>query len=172
MSAGFHFLADPRRPDDPAYEDAGEKGDEGHEKAVADIVHQIQKLGSSAVWQLQFKIKYIVAHTDDHRGCRREKGDHKAGFLSGGVENFHTVCHQCFQNGYRGSKGSKHNHKEKYHSQDSAQRSHGLKDFGQGYEHQTGAGGHSLGAEEYLNGGDDHKSGQKCNRCIKNLDLA
>ena len=41
MSAGFHFLADPRRPDDPAYKDAGEEGNEWHEKAVADIVHDV-----------------------------------------------------------------------------------------------------------------------------------
>ena len=172
MSAGFHFLADPRRPDDPAYKDAGEEGNEWHEKAVADIVHQIQKLGGCSVWQLHFKVEYVIAHTDDHGGCRREQCDHKAGFFSCGVENLHTVCNQCFQNGYRGGKSRKHNHKEKYHSKDSAQGSHGFKYLGKGYEHQAGTGGHSFCAEKYIDRGDDHKSGQKCNRCIKNLDLA
>ena len=67
MLAVFRYLVgDPFRSDDPTDQNTGQQGDKWHQEAVADVIHQIQKLCGCAVWQCQVKVQHVVAQTDQY----------------------------------------------------------------------------------------------------------
>ena len=61
MSSVFDFLDDPGGADHPADQDGRQHGDEGHHKAVADVIHEVQKLSDAAGRKLNFYIEKAVA---------------------------------------------------------------------------------------------------------------
>ena len=48
-AALFHLLRNELGFEHPADENGGQKGDQGHHYAVADVVHNVQQLGGGAV---------------------------------------------------------------------------------------------------------------------------
>ena len=66
FSVSFHFTDDPVRSDHPADQNTGQEGDERHQEAVAEIVHNIEQLCDGSVWKLQLKIKLVVTKTDQY----------------------------------------------------------------------------------------------------------
>ena len=64
---GGHLADDPLGTHHPAHQNAGEQADEGHQEAVADVVHHVQQLGLAAGGQRQFKVQRIVSQADQHR---------------------------------------------------------------------------------------------------------
>lgn len=72
-SAVLDFFDDPIRADNPADQDRGQHRDEGHHEAVADVVHQVQKLADTAVGQRELNIELAVAQRDDDRSSGVEE---------------------------------------------------------------------------------------------------
>ena len=75
MAACFHLIHNPLRLQHPAHEDAGQQGDEGHQEAVADIIHQIKKLRGLTVGQRHFKIEQVIAQADHSGGSGGKQRD-------------------------------------------------------------------------------------------------
>ena len=133
MLAVFRYLVgDPFRSDDPTDQDAGQQGNERHQEAVADIIHQIQKLGSGAIGQRQFKIENVIAQTDQHCGDERVDADDCAHAFAGLVEQLHAVGNQGLHNRYAGSQCSKCQHKKECQTNEPANSTHGEKYFWKG----------------------------------------
>ena len=147
MLAVFCYLVgDPFRSDDPADQDTSQQGNEWHQETVADIIHQVQKLGGGAVGQRQLKIEDIVAKTDQHGSDQGVDADDRAHAFAGFVEQFHAVGNQGLHNGYAGGQRRKCQHKEERQTNEPANSPHGEKDFRKGDKGQAWAGGHAVSA--------------------------
>ncbi len=102
MAAYFHFFDDPFWLNNPSDKDARQERNGRHQEAVADVIHQIQKLCRLSVRKLQFKIEHIVAEADEGGSSQGQNADEQAHFFACLVEQFHTVGNECFHNGNAG----------------------------------------------------------------------
>ena len=66
FAVSFYFANDPVRADNPSDQDTCQQGNKRHQKAVADIIHYIQKLSHRAVRKFQLEIQLIVTETDQY----------------------------------------------------------------------------------------------------------
>ena len=125
--------------DDPADQDAGEETDKGHQEAVADVVHHVQKLSGAAVGQGQLEVEHVVAKADGHGGHQRIDAHHGAHFLAALVEDLHAVCHQRFHDGYAAGQRREAKGQEEHDADDPAHAAHGGEHPGQADEGQAGS---------------------------------
>ena len=63
--AVLDFFDDPVGTYDPANQDRGQHRDERHHKAVADVVHEVQKLADAAVGQRKLDVELAISQSDD-----------------------------------------------------------------------------------------------------------
>ena len=170
-AAVLDFLDDPVRADHPADQDSRQHGDEGHHKAVADVVHQIQKLAHAAVGQRELNIELAISQRDDDRSDGVNKRQRNRGGLPLGVEDFHTVGRDGLQHRHTAGQRRESRHDEEGKSHNSAQSRHRGKDLGQGDEHQAGAGFHAFYALKNKDRGDYHHAGEQGHTRVKIFNL-
>ena len=127
----FDLVDDPVRFYDPADQDAREQGDERHQEAVADIVHQIQNLSGRSVRQFQFKVEYVVAKADHDGRDKRINSDQRAHLLTRLMKQLHAVRYERLHDGYTGGQRREAEHQEKGSRHDPTCPSHRLKDLWQ-----------------------------------------
>ena len=162
---------DPLRAHDPADEDARQQADEGHEEAVADVVHHVEQLRGRAVGQRQLKVERVVAEADEN--CRRERvdADDGAHLLARLVEDLHAVGDERFHDRHAARQRGKAEGEEEHRADDAARAAHRGEDLRQADERQARAAGHALGAEEDIDRRDDHEACEEGNARVKDLDL-
>ena len=167
----LNLLHDPGRSDDPADQDRGQEGDKGHHEAVADIVHQVQDLGYTAVGQGDLHIKDAVAQGDDDRSGSVDNGQQDSGPPAARVEDLHAVGHNGLQDRHAAGQRRESRHQEKQQAHDKTEAGHSVEDLGQGDKHEAGPRLHALDPLEDENGGDDHHTRQQGHARIEVFDL-
>ena len=170
-AAVLDFLDDPVGADDPADQDRGQHGDEGHHEAVADVVHQVQELADTAVGQRELHIELAVAQCDDDRCGRVEERQRDRGGLSFRVEDLHAVGCDGLQDRDAAGQRRKSSHQEEGQAHEPAQGRHRGKDLGERDEHQARARLHAFHALEDEDRGDDHHARQERHARVKKFNL-
>ena len=144
LAVFLHLVDDPLGADDPANQDAGEEADKGHQEAVADVVHHVQKLSGAAVGQGQLEVEHVVAKADGHGGHQRADPHQGAHLLAALVEDLHAVGHQRFHDGYTAGQCREAKGQEEHDADDAPHAAHGGKHPGQADEGQAGSAGHAV----------------------------
>lgn len=148
LAVFLHLVDDPLGADDPADQDAGEEADKGHQEAVADVIHHVQKLSGAAVWQGQLEVEHVVAKADGHGGHQRADPHQGAHLLAALMEDLHAVGHQRLHDGYTAGQCREAKGQEEHDADDAPHAAHGGKHPGQADEGQAGSAGHAVHAQE------------------------
>ena len=87
------------------------------------------------------------------------------------MKDLHAISHQRLHNRDTAGQRRKSKGQEKRNAHKASNPAHGSKHLGQTDKGQTGAAGHTIGAQEHIDRRDDHHSGQDCHTGIENLNL-